>query len=160
MSVAVAVVLWKKTFRATLVYTKSVREKNPLSSPVHEVRNSGADAMFWRLFESFCGCVTHCFSARALCCRYFFQASVFSIRPLSRCLFKFHVGDKKVKQMKNYQINGTLSHFLSRFAFFPHLIFLERKRLMQTITAQTTSALHVLGKIAGSFRERTLRMLA
>ena len=108
---------------------KSNREKKPLSSPVHEVRNSGADAMFWRLFESFCGCVTHCFSARALCCRYFFQASVFSIRPLSRCLFKFHVGDKKVKEMKNYQINGTLSHFLSRFAFFPHLIFLERKLL-------------------------------
>ena len=34
---------------------KSVGEKKPLSSPVHEVRNSGADAMFWRLFESFLG---------------------------------------------------------------------------------------------------------
>ena len=118
------------------------------------MRNSGADAMFWRLFESFCGCVTHCFSARALCCRYFFQASVFSIRPLSRCLFKFHIGDKKVKEMKNYQINGTLSHFLSRFAFFPPSYFPRTQttpRLMQT-----TSALHVLEKKAGSFRELTL----
>ena len=118
------------------------------------MRNSGADAMFWRLFESFCGCVTHCFSARALCCRYFcFQALAFSIRPLSRCLFKFHVGDKKVKQVKNYQINGTLSHSLHALHFSPS--YFPRTQATPRLM-QTTTALHVLGKKAGSFREWTL----